>query len=522
MPSTPRDDVAVNPLFAEWPLDAQETVVEEVDVRLESVSSDPRYQLLTSRAGSEPLPTSPQPAALPSREHLQQLVDLYFEKFYKYLPILHKPTLMSKLQSGDYADSHLLLFSIMAVSSSAHPDRAIQRQQTPWYNHARNLFTQAAHTLSSPFQAVVSAAFIIFQSIIATEYSAAWTTLGDAWRLAVMAGFNLQDAAAQTVRHALGPSPCRGWVEREECRRAVWVLFVCDRGMCFPIGLTHAIDDRQMRLDFPMSEDRFQAVVEPDGREPLQYTHNLDRLITLVQTRARAKTATPLQFIVLAYIFLGRVSECIYALDDDDAQEQKKRLDALTSHLLRIRLMLPRSATDLAAAPSADFSSVVWLNVVLAAATILLHHRALLPGQTLSGPNDLATNWPHCVAAARGTVATIRDAARSSTEFVVNPHLSAKLFTCGRVLVMEYLCPSTTKTRDGALRDDLEVLFATFERLREALKGVGSKFRNGLLFYMREDERHVLESKAGGSRGLLNTCERWPQVEDVEYVPFPS
>ncbi|KAF7551125.1 hypothetical protein G7Z17_g5262 [Cylindrodendrum hubeiense] len=268
----------------------------------------------------------------------------------------------------------------------------------------------------------------------------------------------------------------------------------------------------------------------PSTEKSILYTSNLDRLITLVQEKARKKTATLMQFIVLAYIFMGRVCERIYTLDDDD--EQRPLMDTLTSHLLRIRLMLPRSATDLSAASYSDFKFVPWLGIILNTSTILLYHKPLCGGETLDRQSQLATNWPHCVAAARNSVSMIRDASRTSIDIIINPHMSSKLFACGRIIVMEYLCPSTPRKsstsspdspclKDPALRDDIEVLLLTFERMKEALKGVGKKFRNGLVFCLREDEEQVLTSKSCGSSGLLKSCANWPMVEDDDDIAFP-
>ncbi|KAK7422579.1 hypothetical protein QQX98_001603 [Neonectria punicea] len=281
-----------------------------------------------------------------------------------------------------------------------------------------------------------------------------------------------------------------------------------------------------------MNDDAFHGTTPPPVESYIQYTSNLDRLITSVQETARRKTATLMQLIILAYIFLGRVSERIYTLDFD-LEEQKPHLDALTSHLLRMRLMLPRSATDLSAADYRDFGYVVWLNAVMSVSTILLYHKPLREGETIEGQSELATNWPHCVAAARGTVSIIRDASRTSVDYIVNPHLSSQLFTCGRILAMEYLCPSAPRkvaatsdsdpatSKDPGLRDDLEILLLAFERMKEALKAVGRKFRNGLVYCLQENEAHVLESKARGSSELLKSCASWPQVDNDEDVTFP-
>ncbi|KPM36617.1 hypothetical protein AK830_g9970 [Neonectria ditissima] len=496
----------------------------------------PAHQQIHPESPCDPsgLPTpsgssTPPSISLPPPEQLSQLVDLYFDKFYQFLPIIHKPTLKSKVKSRR-EDDFLILFSVIAISASAHPNREIQQMQVDWYNEAKRLFSKAIHFPESPLQTVQAASFIILQSMLLTEYSTAWVVLGEGWRKAVSMGCNVQDGGIQAVPGLPGLRPGLNWIDKEEGRRAVWMLFIFDRGMCFPIGLAHTIDDRQLRINFPMNDDVFHRTTAPLVESDIRYTSNLDRLITSVQEKIRKKTATLIQLIILAYIFLGRVSERIYTLDFD-MEEQKPHLDALASHLLRMRLMLPRSATDLSAADYRDFGYVVWLNAVMSVSTILLYHKPLHEGETLDGQSDLTTNWPHCVIAARGTVSIIRDASRTSADIIINAHLSSQLFACGRILTMEYLCPSTSRSaatssnpvrpKDPALRDDLEILLLTFERMKEALKGVGRKFRNGLVYCLQEDETDVLESKARGSSELLKSCASWPQVDNDEEFVFP-
>lgn len=524
----PHGDGTARPV--DWPSIEPEMLGQEPEAWIGSIDSVQQQGSQFESSSSDPPGSSTthlSAATIPPQKELMELVDLYFEKFYSYMPILHRSTLMSKLKSPDY-DSHLLLFSIIAVTASAHPNREIQQAQIGWYNEARSLFSKALHSTDNPLQTILSANFIIFQAMILTEYSTAWMFLGSAWRLCVACNLQQQDREAQTVLSLCTPQTPTNWITREECRRAVWLLFIFDRGMCFPVGLTHAIDDRQLRINFPMDDDEFQAATTPPTDNSILYTSKLDRLITLVQGQSRKKTATLMQFIVLAYVFLGRVCERIYTLDDD-SDEQRPHIDALTSHLLRIRLMLPRSATSLSAANYSDFTLVTWLSIVLNTSTILLYHKPLHGNETHEGQSELATNWPHCVAAARNSVSMIRDASRTSTEIFINPHLSSKLFTCGRIIVMEYLCPSTKRSsaspnsaclKDPALRDDIEVLLLTFERMREALKGVGRKFRNGLVFCLREDKAQVLESKACGSSDLLRSCVNWPVVDDDEGLVF--
>lgn len=439
---------------------------------------------------------------------------MFFEKFYQFLPIIHKPSFMSKILTDGYKECPLLVFSVIAVSASAHPDRQIQQSQRIWYEEAKALFHKAVQGPDHPLQTLQASALVIFQSMLLTDYSTSWMTLGEAWRKAIAIGCNLQDGAPRSLMITLGNPMLAQWYEKEECRRVLWALFILDRGVCFPIGLTHAVDDRQLRLHLPMSEDDFQSTEEPSGTDGIPYTPKIDQLITSFQERVRKKTNTVLQCIVLAYILLGRICECIHSIDYD-VEDQTPVLAELTSYLLRMRLIIPHSATDLSGADYRDFAHVVWLNAILNLCTILLYHRPLPEGMSLEDHSDLSSNWPHCVTAARNTVSMIRDAARTTSGIVINPHLSSALFICGRILILEYRCPSLSrKTKDAAIRDDLEIILFSIERMKEALRAVGKKFYAGLAYHLQEDEEQVRRSKACGARDLARRCAQWPANDD--------
>ncbi|KAF7562794.1 hypothetical protein G7046_g1314 [Stylonectria norvegica] len=528
-PSYDMNQNGINIQVGDWPPSFESNQVGDT-AYVDEFRQDLSMETLSSSQTMLPVMHEPalhtRSSSLPPTELLLELVELYFEKSYDYLPILHKQTILSRVNSLNQNDCPLLFLAIISVAAGSHPDRRIQGRQRGWLAEATASFSNTVNTEDHPLQTLQVASFIIFQAMIYGQFPTAWMVLGEAWRKAAAMGCNTQDCGAERIlMPGLGPLPSKDWIEKEESRRAVWMLFVFDRGLSFPMGLTHAIDDRKLGVNLPMSEAAFQSTSEPANQDSPRYTSNLDRLITSVQERTRRGSASLWQYIVLAYAFLGRVSDCIYSLDWDP-EEQKAQVEALTSNLLRIRLMLPRSATDLSAADYLDFTHVVWLNVTLNSTTVLLYHRPLDDGKTLEDPSDLATNWPHCVSAARNTISMIRDAARTSTSVIVNPHLGSSLFNIGRIVVIEYMCPSTsrrnavgysnnelTRERDPALVKDMEVLISTFEIMKDGLKACGKKFRNGLLFFVGEGEAEVREAKAGGSRALLKTCAKWPKPD---------
>lgn len=469
----------------------------------------------TSQSTRQSSTASASPVALPEETQLITLVDLFFAKFYHFLPILHKPTVMSRVSSTARDRSPLLLFSIIAITAKAHSDRAFQSLQTIWFEEAKRLFFEAVRTAEHPLQTLQAANLLMFQCIATAEYHTGWMILGEAWQKAVATGCNVLDGPPQLTLRGLGSIPCKSWPDAEECRRSVWMFFMFDRSMCFPIGLNHAIDDRKLRLNLPMSDEAFQCLDAPQDETSVAYRPNLDRLIASLESHNQKGRANPLEYIVLGYIFLGHVTDRIFSIDDDD---QEPALDKLASQLGSMRLTLPASVSSFSTVEPEDFSYVIWINSVWNSSAALLHHRSLQPDETLDKESTMAACWPKCVASARNTVSLIREAAQVSTDYIINPHLAGLLFVCTRILIMEYACPfeSRISNRD-ALYGDIQTLLRTFLRMKDAFEAVGRKFRNGLIFYLQSREEFLLEAKAGGSRDLLKTCNSWPDYPDEEF-----
>ena len=483
-------------------------------------------------ADSFPTPESPSPGSpaeviLPPLEELSDIVEFFFERFYDSLPIFHKQTLVTNLLEGTERIPNVLLYAILAVTSSSYPNKPIRQNSNYWYTVAKTELSKVMPSSQHPHQTLQAALLVVFESVMKAEFNHTWLTLGEAWRKAVAIGYSQVIGMNHKVMFMLGTKTEKTWIELEECRRIVWTLFMFDRGACFPIGIVHAIDDRRLVVKVPMREDVFQGLVEPVSKDLPTYTRDLSRLVTSMQHQTRMGTGSQLQYIILAYILLGRITEEVYT-PDFDYEKQCSALDELTEHLVRIRLMLPHSAVDVSAAGYTDSEKVVWLVSILSSASILLHHRPIAEGETLETSTSMASNWPHCIRAARDVVRAIRDAFRASHDFDVNLHIIMALFLCFRMLATEYYCPSksteqgpngsTKRKRDSTIRADLEVMANVFEKLKESRQQIGRKYHNGVKFYLRQDEAAMMRAKALGARELLTTCESWMDADDGEAI----
>ncbi|KAJ4165804.1 hypothetical protein LMH87_007419 [Akanthomyces muscarius] len=470
-------------------------------------------------------PNSSSEPAMPPLDATLDLVKVFFERFYPSLPIMHKGRLISRLQTHGIDDiPPLLLLAIMTVAASGHPNPQIRAAQAHWRVLARDALKKSLPTEEHPLQTLQAALMLIFDALQEGDYPVTWMMLGEAWRKAAVIGYHQVDALDnETMVQYLGSVEDLDEVQREECRRVVWTFFILDRGLCYPIGMVHAVDERRLVVNFPISEDEFQNAEVPDMDRPvLRYTNDMDRLIARVREHGRC---TLLHYIILAYVLLGRVTEEVYMQDAE--VQSTAALDGLIERLVQIRLLLPGYASDLSLAKPADVPYVVWLSAVLGVSTIFLHHRAVPRGDEDNASNSAdvaataAAQWPHAVRTARNTVQLLRDACRagSGSSFML-AHTTAALFVSTRVLVMEYLLSGAK--RDRALRSDLEVLAAVSMQAHGSLGMLGRKFIVGFKFHVRMREKDVRASKDYGAKGLLKRCGDWAVADDGRDIVIPE
>jgi hypothetical protein len=480
--------------------------------------------------------SSESPPELPDLPEIIKFIDLFFDKFYQYMPIFHRQTLMSALEShGIQGVPPVLLFAIIAVSATAHPDSRIRDSQRLWYEEAKSRVSKDIQHSSHVLQTLQAAVLVVYLGLALVDYSPCIVILGEAWRKTVAISHQpYGDGLRKLIVASLGTQEKASWIEREEALRISWLLFIMDRAMCFPIGLMHAIDDRRMTIELPMSEHDFQSTNEPESRHSTRFTHNLSKLISTIRDNTLQGVANQLQYIILVYAMIGRISEALDATDDEE--ERIERIESLCNHLSEIRLMLPRSATELSFASYDEFTQVLWLNIALNTCTILLHQRPLHEGESLDDTGtEMANNWPRCVIAARASIAILRDASRVSIDFVSNAHIPCLLFSSCRILMNEYFCPSKRQreardadggqlslSRDPKVREDLEVIASTYARMKEEWPALGKKFGKGMYYYLHQGAEFARKSKVAGARSLVGVCDNWGTIPDDYKLDIPS
>jgi transcription factor-like protein len=464
---------------------------------------------------------------VPSQPQLDELCSIYFHRYYPILPIFSEERLATSLQKATTTQTTSdspLLYAFVALVAGNHPSTSVKSQQQAWFKKAKHLYEQTAHIPHDPLHTLQAAACIVLHALVVGDFSAAWLVMGKAWRQIVALGLNQMDSPSTKQNGSTA-----GWRELEERRRTVWSLFILDRGICFPMGLAHTIDERQLRVNLPMGENTAQSTgPPPEHVASVLFTPNLRKLLSLVGGASQQTSPNVFHYLIISYLLLGRIVEHMYRPeadgdDEDDAEQDKSMLESLQQDVSHMRLMMPRAATDIASAAHPNCIYVVWMNAIMNVNTIFLFHRTpRRPEQPQGCKDDIensdgsaASNWQICVAVAKKTAQLIREASLVSTDLLVNPNISAPVYTCARILAIEHLLCSSPLESEGrapqstGLLADLQVFLLLFDRLSEAFTGVGAKFRYRVLDLLEQGPEHAREMKAAGSKTLRDNCLQW-------------
>ncbi|CAI6340679.1 unnamed protein product [Periconia digitata] len=492
----------------------------------------PRDKSPTHLTGPNTL--SVEATSLPNLEELTKLVDVYFRRVHDFLPVLHMSTFKDSLgATSDENHASALLYAVISLATCERQENSVITSRVRWYKKAKEQYSSTSQLPDEPIPALQAAVCLIFQGMMINDWNFAWLTLGKAWRQVVALGYHRLDSEHGKAMPGAPPLPSN-WIQRESIRRIVWTLYILDRGLCSPVGLVCNIEDKYIHTNLPMDEEQFQQSIRPESDTAVKFTCSFDVLLDSVrQTAMRKQSDNRLHYLILAYMLLGRVVAHYQHSDDLEISEKESGFDKLEGWLVNLRLCLPHSATSLSAAPLEHLRWVVWLNVVMSINTIFLYH-----GKDAHDASLGVTHWYHCLAAARKTVAMIREAAVISADLLLNPHTASPLFCSSRILIIEYLVPATlgdgsngtegglstppfdaraangpqgahSSVQDPSLKKDVDLTILVFERLAEAFGPIGTKFKKGMIYHLAQDMGNAAQLKRNGIKDIMSGCASW-------------
>lgn len=297
-------------------------------------------------------------------------------------------------------------------------------------------------------------------------------------------------------------------VEKEEYRRTLWLLLIMDRNHAWPTGWPNALPESHFKVDIPIADSLFQDM-DPDVRvasySNVAFVRNFDRLLASVSSTT-SSTVNMFQYICVAYVLLSRVAEVVHTLQDEvDALEYAQACEELDTQIVKLRLSLPRKATSVLEASSADRGHVVWLQVMLSNCAMLLYYRCV---KDVSDRNATAP-FLHAVAAAQNVAQTVRDASRVSIEILLSPHIASALYVAACILAIQW-----RTTNDASFKRDIELFQLVFERMDETYIFLGLKFKIALAHDLERSLENLEDLRDRGARGMLADCSKWAHVKE--------
>ncbi|KAG2226650.1 hypothetical protein INT45_000997 [Circinella minor] len=298
------------------------------------------------------------PYEMPPKDLSKHLIDVYFEHYYPFLPILHKNSFLASLESQDSSvlpPSPLLLNSIYALASRISPDPRV-RADPNLPETAGDIFFERARLLldyeweNFTVSTVQSLILLSSHQTGAMKTVRGWLYSGLAFRMLQNLGLNRN---------------CDKWkmsdIEKENRKRAFFCCFVVDRLACAMFGRTPIIDERDYDTPFPTAIDEDDPSV----------VDNLHQLIKLCGTLGSV--------LRQLYTVYGRHQLSVMSTPDRVISALDKELNGWMAKLPLSVLYRPPNtrAGDRAPAPSLERCQLHMLFYT----TLILLHRLFIPGK---------------------------------------------------------------------------------------------------------------------------------------------
>lgn len=204
---------------------------------------------------------------LPAIELIEELTAIFFAELHHAAPMLHQERYIASL----YLPAHMrppMCLQYIVMASAATVNRVHQQLAMPFYQRARAYAeSDEMKGKGEYFLTLRHAQFWILCSNFEARqmwYSRASTSLGRSVRIAQMLNLHQLDRKALQARSILAPA--RDWTETEERRRTWWVVFCIDRFVCGATGWPALVNDRDIHVLLPASEEAFKSGVEEKTR----------------------------------------------------------------------------------------------------------------------------------------------------------------------------------------------------------------------------------------------------------------
>ncbi|RPB28442.1 hypothetical protein L211DRAFT_833407 [Terfezia boudieri ATCC MYA-4762] len=393
--------------------------------------------------------------ALPTPEVQEALHNIFFDKVYPTVPMIHKGRYLSSLNLAPSMRPPIALrYALWTLAASVSDE--YDALQTQFYRMARKYAEEQelkGHgeyiiTVSTP-QTWIMIATYEFKLMF---FPRAWMSTGRAVRLAQMMGLHRIDGQGLDVKQCLQPP--KDWTEREERRRTFWLAFCVDRYASIGTGWPMTIEEKDIMTSLPSSEDSFER-----GRPSQSLT------LKEAMTADGAKHLSPFGGVVLMACLFGRNLIHLHRpdaedRDDDLTGEFWRRHRHMDNILLNIALSLP---SHFRLPMGLSDANIVFTNMNIHTSTICLHQAAIFKAEkNRMEASASAESKVRCITAAAEIANIMRMIAHMDLSGM-NPFLSFCLYVAARVFV-QYL---KSKPKDEQVRASLQFLLTAMGHIKK-------------------------------------------------------
>jgi hypothetical protein len=315
----------------------------------------------------------------------RELVDLFFDKIQPWLPLLHKPRFLARFQDklrghgnlpgGLDRDEELTLYGMFALSArfSNHPTLGgippLERGDR-FAQLAANAYGKSRLSPNPPFVHLQGCILLAFYFYTSGPSQQGWILIGVCVRLAYILGLSEIDDDES------GSSQPTDAVEKEELRRAWWLVWELDAFASIMFRKPFAIDRKRIAVKLPISDEAWFSEVDVESAEIIATSRHTWRSL-----QAKANQDARAWFLLASHY----MSSIYDGLQREELTMEDKLM--LENEVACFKMALP-PALRLDTEPM-DFSDATFAkcNWVIAMHIMLMMSSFMISGVTINSAN---------------------------------------------------------------------------------------------------------------------------------------
>ncbi|KAI1003466.1 hypothetical protein K3495_g4741 [Podosphaera aphanis] len=199
---------------------------------------------------------------LPPSGMMDELYEIYFEKFHPTMPIIHRTRFHTSLNLGPASRPPVCLSYAMWTLAASLSTKYLACEEV-FYERARRYIEMAE--MKGHGESFVSLQYAQTWGLICNYearkmyFTRSWMSTGQMVRMVQMLGLWRLDHDESSAKESLQPP--KDWVELEERRRTFWAAFYSDRFVSSGSGWPMIIQEHEIFTNLPSSEAAFEVGV---------------------------------------------------------------------------------------------------------------------------------------------------------------------------------------------------------------------------------------------------------------------